>query len=126
MLVSGGELAGGCRCLDPLILQVGRRGNEIVQPDDGLHETLLLLPPDGAGEAELLGRGQVFLPLLTVLVSILLSLALPPASRLFDRLAIRVHRDLLDITLFFSVQILHFNMALLVLLGVLVCGAVRL
>ena len=54
MLVGGGELAGGCRCLTPLILQVGRRRNEVVQPDDGFYETLLLLPPDGAGEAQLL------------------------------------------------------------------------
>jgi hypothetical protein len=60
-----------------------------------------------------------------MLVGILLGLVLPPTCRLYDRLAIGVHRYLLNITfVVLGVHILHFHMALLLMLGVLVGGAV--
>jgi hypothetical protein len=59
-----------------------------------------------------------------VLAGILLGLGLPPTCRLYDRLAIGVNRDLLNITFVLGFHILHFDIALLLMLGVLVGGAV--
>jgi hypothetical protein len=60
-----------------------------------------------------------------MLVGILLGLSLPPTCGLYDRLAIGFHRDLLNITfVVLIVHILHFDLALLLMLGVLVGGAV--
>ena len=88
-LVTGGKLVcgGGLRLLND-----GTRRHEIVETNNRLHKGLLLLLTLRDAEGELLGRGEILLPLLAVRLQFSLMLRGDTSGRRFpERVAIGVH-----------------------------------